>query len=235
MNTKTKEVTTQPRVAMTPADLLEIAVNKGTDIDQLEKLMNLQERWEAGEARKAYIAALSQFRADCPTIARTRDAHNSKYAGLAETIETIKEIMSVNGLSHSWKVEQNEQLVSVTCHLTHVGGHSETSTMSASPDTSGSKNNIQAIGSTVAYLERYTFFALLGLASREMDDDGDGATKYITEDQFSKLNALADEVGADKEGFVKFLQVDSLRELPAKKFKGAMAALESKRDQRKKQ
>ena len=229
MNTKTNEVANVQPKTLTPADLLQIAVSKGTDLDQLEKLMNLQERWEAGEAKKAYVSALSKFRSECPTIARTREAHNSKYAGLAETIEEIKELMSANGLSHSWKVGQNEQLISVTCHLTHIGGHSETSTMSASPDTTGSKNAIQAIGSTVAYLERYTFFALLGLASREMDDDGAGPTEYITEEQVANLQDLIDEVGANKAAFLKVCKAESMETITVDKYAGAIKRLEEKR------
>ena len=42
-------------------------------------------------------------------------------------------------------------------------------------DTSGGKNNIQAMGSAVSYLERYTLLAITGLSTKEMDDDGRGA------------------------------------------------------------
>jgi hypothetical protein len=45
--------------------------------------------------------------------------------------------------------------------------------MSAPPDTSGSKNPIQAIGSTQSYLERYTALALLGIATKDMPDADD--------------------------------------------------------------
>ena len=215
--------------ALTPPELLAMAVNKGADVEQIEKLMDLQVRWEAKEAKKLYITALSTFRAVCPTITRSRQGHNSKYAGLAETIEEIKDLMSANGLSHAWTIEQNDQLVSVKCHLTHVGGHSETSTMSAAPDDTGNKNSIQALGSTVSYLERYTFFALLGLASREMDDDGAGSTEFITEEQVADLDAIIDEIGANKEAFLKVCKIDQLSQLPAARFDGALKRLEQRR------
>src|SRR5690606_16903552 len=92
--------------AVTPMQLLQVAMDQGADIDRLEKLMDLQQRWEAGEAKKAYITAMADFRSRAPEIARTRDAHNSKYAGLAETLATIKSLLSECGLSHSWKTEQ---------------------------------------------------------------------------------------------------------------------------------
>lgn len=161
----------------TPATLLQMAVSQNADIDKLEKLMELQSKWEAVEAKKAFILAMTKFRSACPVIEKTRKGHNSKYAGLAESIEAIKGHMSDNGLSHNWTTDQQENgLISVTCFVTHDKGHSESTTISASADDSGSKNDIQAIGSTISYLERYTLYSILGLASADQDDDGNAAS-----------------------------------------------------------
>ena len=46
--------------AITPMDMINTAIERGADIDQLTKLMDLQERWEANEARKAYQNAFHQ-------------------------------------------------------------------------------------------------------------------------------------------------------------------------------
>lgn len=162
--------------AVTPAQMLQIAVEQNADLDKLEKLMELQERWDATNARKSYVAAISAFRSECPAIEKTRKAHNSMYAGLAESIEAIKDVLSRHGLSHSWATDQKDGLVTVTCTVTHVEGHHESTSLSAAPDTSGSKNSIQAIGSTVSYLQRYTLYALLGLASKDQDTDGNPDT-----------------------------------------------------------
>lgn len=158
--------------AVTPAQMLSMAVEQGADLDKLEKLMELQDRWEASQAKKAYVVAMSEFRRECPTIEKTRSGHNTKYAGLSESIDQIKSLLAQCGLSHSWRTEQSDALVKVTCTVTHIEGHSENTSLSGAPDTSGSKNSIQAIGSTVSYLQRYTLFAILGLASQEMDTDG---------------------------------------------------------------
>lgn len=157
---------------VTPAQMLQIAVEQNADLGKLEKLMELQERWEASQAKKAYHKAMALFREDCPTIEKTRTGHNTKYAGLAETLQTIKGAMSDHGISHGWTTQQADGVISVTCTVTHIDGHSESTSLSAGADSTGSKNSIQAIGSTVSYLQRYTLFALLGLASQEMDTDG---------------------------------------------------------------
>jgi len=157
---------------VTPMALIETALQQNADIDKLEKLWNLQQKYEEHEARKAFVTAMAKFRENCPAIVKTKQAHNSKYAGLAETISQIKSIEAECGLSHSWRTNQTGNAVEVTCVVTHTLGHSESTTLIAEPDKSGSKNTIQAIGSSVTYLQRYTLFSLLGLASSEDDLDG---------------------------------------------------------------
>lgn len=215
--------------AITPLTILERAIDKGADVDQLEKLMALQERWEASEAKKAYVQAMAQFRKKCPKISKSKTAHNSMYAGLAETIDQIKETMSECGLSHSWETTQADGMIQVTCLVTHIMGHTARTTLSGEPDSSGSKNKIQAVGSTVSYLERYTLFAALGLASSDMDNDGDMPVEYLSEEQANKIYALIDETGADKALFLKYAKVDVVEDIRASDFDKAVAALNAKK------
>lgn len=219
----------------TPADLLRMAVSQDADIDKLEKLMGLQERWEANEARKYYVTAMSSFRNDCPMIDKTKKAHNSKYAGLAETIEQIKGLMSENGLSHSWRTETADNVITVTCIVTHVSGHSEQTSLPAMPDTSGSKNSIQAIGSTVSYLQRYTLFSILGLASAEMDDDGAATSKpieYITDDQALTLESMITDNELDNDKILRWMDSQNIAKtlamIPASKYNRVLAAIQKK-------
>lgn len=173
--------------ATTPAQILSLAVNKGAAMDMIERFMAAQEKWEANEARKAYTLAMSQFRADCPAITKTHSVSfgqnktSYRHAGLSESIEQIKSLLAKCGLSHSWRTTQNNGTITVECVVTHVQGHSESTSLSAAPDTSGSKNSIQAIGSTVTYLQRYTLFAILGLASQDQDNDGKGDPNLDTQ------------------------------------------------------
>jgi hypothetical protein len=165
------------RASVTPMDLIDRAQQSNASIEQMQQLFELQLRYEANEARKAFNGAMSDFRENAPTIARKRTGHNIKYAGLSESIEAIQPLLSEFGLSHQWKTRQEGNGITVECTITHRMGHSESTSLTAAPDTSGSKNTIQAIGSTVSYLERYTLYAILGLSSREMDDDGNGGRK----------------------------------------------------------
>jgi len=159
--------------------IIEMAVRQGADVDKLEKLMALQERYEENESRKAFVSALAAFKSD-PLIIN-KDKHVSyqsskgevayDHATLGNICNIIGAALAKHGLSYRWATDQQTK-ITVTCTLMHTMGHQESVSLSASPDESGSKNSIQAIGSTVSYLQRYTLLAITGCATQEQDDDG---------------------------------------------------------------
>lgn len=207
MNEVIVQPTNEGAVAqITPMQMLSMAVSQGADIDKLDKLMQLQERWEKNEARKAFVVALNEFKANAPKIIKDKKVSfgNTKYshalAGSAS--EEIGAELAKHGMSHRWDVEQVEGRIKVTCILTHSMGHSERVTMEATPDTSGSKNSIQAIGSTVSYLQRYSLFAATGLVPKDADDDAHGGVPHKMHDSArsnleAQINALTDKSAAE--------------------------------------
>ena len=223
------------QIQATPAHLLQLAVNQGADLDKLEKLMDLQERWEKNEARKAYVQAMSDFKASPPEI--TKDKHvehgNTKYdhATLANVTNTINAALSQHGLSSAWKTDQADKMITVTCTITHVGGHSESTSLTAGADTSGSKNPIQAIGSAITYLQRYSLLSLTGLAAKGMDDDGGGSDPQplVTEEQATAIYDLGSEVGADFKKFLAYFKAEKVENLRASDYNLAINMLEKKR------
>jgi len=172
----------------TPNQLLSMAVQSGADIDKLEKLMDLQERWEKNEAMKAFSAAMTAFQANIPDIKKTRQGHNSNYADINDIARAIKPALEDAGLSYRFTQEQNDDRIKVSCVVTHLQGHQETAELTALADVSGGKNAIQAIVSAVSYLRRYTLTAVLGITTG-LDDD-DGGSPSITVDELLNYNAM---------------------------------------------
>ena len=211
---------------------VQFALDNKATIEEIEKLLTLKERFDKAEALKAYNKAMSQFKANPPAIKKDkrvgykpkdggRDVSYS-HASLYNVTESINKELSKYGLSASWTPKQNG-VISITCRITHVKGHSEEATLSAASDMSGSKNAIQGIGSTITYLERYTLLALTGLATQDMDDDGKGAgpVEYITDKQKSELVDMLDAKGTKHDRFCKAFAIDSIDKLPAAKFDAA--------------
>ena len=227
---------------ITPMDLLIKAQSDNVSIEKMEQLFQLQVKWEENEAKKAYYHAVAGFKAEAVDIVKNKQVRfktttgvtEYKHAELGQIVNTVTPLLSKWGLSHHWEYAQNEGRIKVYCFLTHEQGYEKSTSLEAGADTSGGKNSIQAIASTTSYLERYTFLAMTGLASRDQDDDGKGATpppdvEMITESQAMDLLCLIKEVGAKEDQFMAFFKIDNIGFLPAEKFPKAVKMLEAKR------
>lgn len=239
MNAVSITPTVEPRnlPAVTPMQMLQVAVERGDDLEKLRQLMDLQDRWEAAQARKAYVAAIAAFKAEPMRILKSKQVNipggaKFAHATLADVCDGVVAALSKHGLSHKWELQQEGERITVTCILTHEAGHSERTMLSGLPDDSGKKNGIQQIASTVTYLQRYTLMAAVGLAAKDMDDDGRGAgpsKPKITEEQVANLKALLTEVGANEINFLKWLKVESLSDVLATHYDACVKAIEAKR------
>lgn len=161
--------------------LIQMAVEKGADINQLEKLMDLQDRFEAKNAKKSFFNALSIFQSMTVTIKKTGLAsfptkNNGRteytYAKLEDIARVIRPSLKEAGLSYRYEQSSDNNLMTVVCIVTQKEGHQERTSMSAFADQSGSKNQIQQIASTISYLRRYTLTGALGITVGDDDDDG---------------------------------------------------------------
>lgn len=189
------------QVAPNPLAMVADAIQRGTDPATIKALMDLADRYEATEARKAFVAALNAFKANPPDIFKNKTVGfegrqggktSYKHATLDQVSGIIGAALSKVGISHRWNTEQLDGgAIRVTCILTHAAGHSESTPLQASPDTSGSKNSIQAVGSTVTYLQRYTLLSATGMAVQDgTDDDGRQGKKMADSIKADFLTAI---------------------------------------------
>lgn len=183
----------QELTIINPLQLLSQAVSAGCDVDQLEKLMGLQERFKANEAKTSFFRAKSMFQAEKPELKKSKDVEfkgrkQYSYAPLSEIQKALDPIISKYGLSYHFEQEMfDDGKIKVTCVVSHVDGHVEKTWLASDKDTSGSKNSIQSIGSTVSFLQRYTLKNAFGLS----EGDDDGLTATFSEEEVNTL-ALAE-------------------------------------------
>lgn len=163
-----------------PMGMMMMALNNGATLEQVEKMMDLQERWQKGESKKAFDAAFSAFKAEGIQIFKGKKVSDGplkgkSYAELHDIVNAVTPALSKHGLSSSWRLTRDEKdWLEVTCYLRHVGGHEESVSMGGPPDTGGAKNAIQSRASAKTYLERYTLKAILGMSEQDDDNDGNG-------------------------------------------------------------
>ena len=216
--------------ALTPLAMLNRAMETGASMEVLEKFMSLHGRWEAGNARKAFDTAISEAKAEIPPIVKNAKGHNDKrYANFAAIAGVVDPILSKHGLSYRFRTAQTDK-ISVTCVLSHRDGHNEETTLAGPADNSGSKNAIQAIGSTLTYLQRYSLIQALGLAATE-DDDGRaaGAGGAITDEQVERLQREIMDTDSDLPKFLRFFKIETLSDLPSSRLDEALKMLGGKR------
>lgn len=199
----------------TPADLLRIAVEGGADLDKLERLMALQERWEAQQAKKLYDQAFAAFKAEAVKIIKGRSVTDGplkgkSYAELHDVVNAVTPALSRHGLSSSWKLTKDDRdWMEVTCYVRHVGGHQESVSMGGPPDAGGAKNAIQARASTKTYLERYTLKAITGLSEQNDDTDANAPKEDALLDWIAKVDESRseDDLRATSKAGAKYFQV----------------------------
>lgn len=148
------------------------------DIDRAERLWAMQKEVRAEQAKASFIAASSQMQGELPSIPKRGIIKNnsggiqSHYALWEDVNTEIKPILQKHGFALSFLVNQQGAAITVTGILSHQDGHRETTELTLAPDKTGSKNDVQAIGSAVSYGKRYTASALLNITSHGEDDDG---------------------------------------------------------------
>ncbi len=225
------------------------ASDPDVDIEKMERLMLMYERMSDRSAKAAYAAALAEMQPKLPVVDRKgnitihkKDAaktpeniiQKTPYALWEDINEAIRPIMAAHGFALSFRTKKEADRVEVTGVLSHREGHSEETMLSLPMDTTGSKNNVQAIGSSVSYGKRYTASALLNITSRGEDDDGKaaGLGHVISDEQLKTLQQIASEVGGDLPRLCSHFGIDALPDLPADKFDEAKRIMEMKRSRK---
>ena len=223
------------------------AIQNNVSPEALAQLLAVKEKWEAGEARKAFVTAMAKFKANPPKITKNKHVKYQSKNGLVDywhaSLDHITDIIGAAlaqvGISYRWETAQENGAIIVTCYLTHEDGHTEKSVLSAAADQSGGKNSIQAVGSTVTYLQRYTLLSATGMATEDQDDDGRGsepppaanqkpAEMPLNDVQLKKLRDAMKMADVNDAAMCKRASVERVEDITQGRLAGAMNWLKSK-------
>jgi hypothetical protein len=219
-----------------------LAKDPAVDVDKFERLMAMQERVLAYNARTAFNTAFAAMQGEIPAIVERGKTNNGRYARLEDIVEQVRPILRKHGFTLSHRTEwPDAKTVRVVGILTHEQGHERTSEFLSSADSSGNKNAIQALGSAVSYGRRYTVKDLLNIVTRDEDDDGQRSEQYKApdapdgyEEWWLDIEACAEEGlpkltaawNKSKQDFRKYTSKFHLQEWEALKRKAAKGGAE---------
>lgn len=206
-----------------PQSLIQLAIESKLPIEHLERLMALKERYDAFDAKKEFLSAMSGFQSKCPPLEKikvvdfisknTGQRTHYKYASLGEITSTIKDSLKENELSYRWEMDDSTDKIICTCIVSHASGHSERSAMGALKDVSGGKNEIQSRGSTITYLQRYTLIAALGISTADEDTDAQATAdkeqtaQQTAQPQQPKVKPVLQKMDGNKEFTNEWLNI----------------------------
>lgn len=218
---------------ISPAEMIREAVKGGADLDKLEKLLELQIKWETNEARKAFSKDFATAQANIvPVVKKKRNSHtSSNYADLADVIETTQPIYTKEGFSVTFNEADcpKEGHARCTADVLHYMGHREQYHLDIPLDGAGIKGNanmtpIHGKASAMQYARRYLMCMIWNIPTS--DNDGNTMKKEtITAAQLKTLEDVIKAKEIDKGLLLTYLEIESLDQLPSNQYMKALTAI----------
>ena len=208
-----------------PQALLAKAIEAGTSVEAIEKLVDLAIRMRDVQAKEAYSAALAAFQSACPPIVKRERARirtktgpgfEYTYASLDGVLDVAQPVANTHGLSIAWRTRTDEKAAYARCVLRHALGHAEEGDEIRIPieqqgEGGTGASPAQRVGIALTYAKRYAALAALGLAPEKGEDtdgkapegheepatqdDEPGQVTTISENQIHMLWAVAAKSG----------------------------------------
>jgi hypothetical protein len=226
-----------------------LASNPQLNIDVFDRLLKARREEEDRAAERAFNAALSQAKGELSPVLKTRavDYPTSKggggrvkysYESFADVARVVDPVFKQHGLSYRFSIAQTLEQVTVTCIVSHADGYSERTSLEGKVDPgSTGMSMVQALGSALSYLQRYSLRAAIGLAAG-VDDDGKGAggnSAKIDALQIVEIVGLIEETGRSETTLLKLIGADQISDMTVDQYTRAKEVLElAKTEQRRK-
>ncbi len=232
--------TAMTRTDPTPMSLMQLAIEKGAGVGELERLVALQERYEAREAKKAYVRAMAACQAAMPIIVRnaTNNHTHKNYVNLEGMVRQARPVYMAHGFSLSFNTADCPiaGYMRVICLCSHIAGHTEPFQIDLAIDGTGAKGGsnmtaLQGAGSTMSYGERYLTQKVFNLIISDADKEGELFGKMpIGPEQLAELQADIDTRDMDVSKFITFMNIPSgkLADMPSRDFSKAMQLIKLK-------
>lgn len=196
---KKKQELVKVEAQPSPMTLIAQAIKSKVPVESMEKLMDLQDRWDKKIAKIAFDEAMAEFQGVCPIIKKSSDGGTTdrgivayKYAGLDAIVSQTRGLIQEYGFSYMIKTETKGDTVKSTCIIKHKLGHSESSDMEV-PLGAQTKimNRSQVVAAAMTFSKRYAFCNAFGIMTG--DDDTDGKIDTKPQPQQPKARPIVNE------------------------------------------
>ena len=222
-------------------NLMQAITDPSVSIEKMERAFELHDKIIRREAELTFNRDFAALQPKLPTVGRNGKIsftdkngveRNTPYAKYEDIVEAIRDPLQEYGFALSFSSERAGDQVITTGKLIHRDGHHTEVVIPIALDVSGSKNNQQAVISSLSYGKRAAVGMLLNIVTRGLDDDGknagamdqglvDGAQIKWMVDQLKKLNAPATPL-------LDYMKVEKLDDIPKAAFPKAVTFLKAR-------
>jgi len=164
--------------------LIAKAIDKGTPVETMEKLLAMRRELKAEQAKEAFFRDLAGFQAECPVIKKNKEVLNKDkksvryhYAPLDDIVEQVKEYLQKYGFSYTIQTvyEKDPPAIVSVLSVHHIEGHSRDSEFRVPIGSSEYMTEQQAHASASTFSKRYVFQNGFGILTADEDNDARSA------------------------------------------------------------
>lgn len=187
-----------------------------TDVAKMQSLLDMHERLQTKQAEIAFNSSMARLQKVLPRITKKgmieftdkkNQARATPFARYEDIDAAIRPLYIKEGFSISFDSKYGTDGLTITATISHELGHSRSCEMRLPLDSSGSKNTLQATGSSLSYGKRYTVCMLLNIITTDEDDDGESA--------LPKPKTMMDAVMEDDDDVIEGNYVSSIPSDPS--------------------
>jgi len=220
-----KETTTETSMI---AIIEKAIINPDIDVEKMQALLDVQERIMDKHAHIEFNKSMVETIVEIPSFEKLTSGHNYKYATFEQINKVVKPILASHDLYVTFATDfQSDNYVMVTAEITHKDGFSKKTSMRFPFDSTGSKNEVQAVASAISYGKRYMQNALLNITTHGEDDDGFASERTIGDKEIARLNNGLDKSGVSLNKLCESMNVAKLSEIKVDNFSEAVNFLNS--------
>lgn len=227
------------RETPTPGQMMQAIIDKGITQDSaaaLEKLAELQWKFEARNAEREFATAFVSLQTELPTISGTRPVPardgtvKYRYANFDDIDAVVRPICLKHGFTYAFREgEVKDGRVTVIMTLQHACGHSREVPYSVriGQGPPGSTES-QADVSGHSYAQRGALESGLSLRIIGQRDNAGNEAAPITQAQADELERRVALLNQDHKAFLKWLGADTYAKIPSNKYEMADSFLAKK-------
>jgi hypothetical protein len=166
--------------------------------------------------------SLSILQGEIVDPVKNRNSHNCRYADLTQVLNTIRPLMSKNGLSIVQFPGNNEGKITIETILMHKSGEWISNVYGMIPIEQKGANSAQSDGILITYIRRYAIISLLGISAQDDTDGNITSNRKLTGNEIDNFLKLCNNNKSKIERILKCVEVENLKELTLEQYNKAI-------------